>query len=54
MRRTLPLLATLLLLTGCGSLVRGSWPAFTSSPLISDAAIRISPGYTLTVEKIAE
>ncbi|HEY5763857.1 MAG TPA: OmpA family protein [Rhodocyclaceae bacterium] len=52
MRRTLPLLATLLLLTGCGSLVRGSWPAFTSSPLISDAAIRISPGYTLTVEKI--
>lgn len=55
MRRTLPLLAPLLaalLLSGCGSLVRGSWPGFTSSPLISDATIRISPGYALTVEKI--
>jgi outer membrane protein OmpA-like peptidoglycan-associated protein len=52
MRRTLPLLAAALLVSGCGSLVRGSWPGFTDSPIISDATIRISPGYTLTVEKI--
>lgn len=52
MRKALPLLAATLLVSACGSMVRGSWPGFTDSPIISDATIRISPGYTLTVEKI--
>lgn len=52
MRLASATLVSSLLLSACGSLLSGSVPSANHSPLISDATIRISPTYSLTVEKI--
>jgi outer membrane protein OmpA-like peptidoglycan-associated protein len=43
-------LIPIVLLSGCGTAGTGNWP--NRGSLIGDATIRVSPGYSLTVEKI--